>query len=84
MFLKVKQNAFSEIYTRFNKVSLKTNLADIVCNNIENSFVFVTFGTMGRYFRNFWVRMFRWDPGTLEPLAYSKANSAEFCYPTLQ
>ena len=38
----------------------------------------------GDYFRKYlWVRMCRWDPGTLEPLAYTRATSAEFCYPIL-
>ena len=38
----------------------------------------------GNYFRKYlWVRMCRWDPGTLEPLAYTRATSAEFCYPIL-
>ena len=40
-------------------------------------------GGGGNYFRKYlWVRMCRWDPGTLEPLAYTRATSAEFCYPT--
>ena len=28
------------------------------------------------------MMMCRWDPGTLEPLAYTRARSSEFCYPT--
>ena len=41
-------------------------------------------GGRGNYFRKYlWVRMCRWDPGTLEPLAYTRATSAEFCYPIL-
>ena len=37
----------------------------------------------GGYFRNFWVGMCRGDPRTLEPLAYPRASSSEFCYPVL-
>ena len=37
----------------------------------------------GGYFRNFGVGMCRGDPRTLEPLAYTGANSSEFCYPIL-
>ena len=29
------------------------------------------------------VGMCHWDPGTLEPFAYTRASSAEFCYPIL-
>ena len=28
----------------------------------------------GGYFRNFWVGVCRWDPGTLEPLTYTRAS----------
>ena len=35
----------------------------------------------GGYFRNFWLVMCRWDPGT--SVAYTRASSAEFYYPIL-
>ena len=35
----------------------------------------------GGYFRNFWVGM---GAGTLEPLTYTRASSAEFYYPILE
>ena len=35
----------------------------------------------GRYFRNFWVGC---AAGTLELLTYTRASSAEFCYPILE
>ena len=41
-------------------------------------------GGGGGDFKNFWVGMCRWDPGTLEPLVYIRASSAEFCYPILE
>ena len=34
------------------------------------------------YFRNFWVEMFS-AAETLKPLAYTRASSSEFCYPSL-
>ena len=33
----------------------------------------VEYGAGGGNFRNFWVEMFRWDLGTLEPLEYNRA-----------
>ena len=39
-------------------------------------------GGGGRYSRNFWVGVCRWDPGTLS-LYQSYSSSAEFCYPIL-
>ena len=39
-------------------------------------------GEGGRYSRNFWVGVCRWDPGTLS-LYQSYSSSAEFCYPIL-
>ena len=38
-------------------------------------------GGGGEYFRNFWVG---WAAGTLEPLTYTRASSAEFCYSILE
>ena len=35
----------------------------------------------GGYFRNFWVRC---AAGSLEPLTFTRASSAEFCYPILE
>ena len=40
-------------------------------------------GVVGGTLGPFWVGMCRWDPGTLEPLAYTKASLSEFCYPIL-
>jgi len=37
----------------------------------------------GGYFGNCWVGMCCWHPGILEPLAYTRASSAEFCYPII-
>jgi len=38
-------------------------------------------GGGGGYFDNFWVGC---AAGTLEPSAYTRASSAEFCYPILE
>ena len=47
-------------------------------NDTENS---TARGWGEGYFRNFWLGMCRW---TLEPVTYTRASSAEFCYPILE
>jgi len=42
--------------------------------------VHIRHGSPRGYFGNFWVGC---AVGTLEPLAYTRASSAEFCYPIL-
>ena len=78
--LAVLQKAVQEAADELNKQKEALQ----ACNEVWYLLAFIclrSYRPGGGHFRNFRVGMCRGHPRTLEPLAYTRASSSEFCYP---